>query len=804
MMPSDRKHVSGAFSRRTFLKSASLTLGGLGLARYGRLEGWAGAAPAAAPAALGAADLPRGSAPAPVPLPHFPDRLHAFVWRNWQLVPARRMAEVVGTSASRIVRLGRSMGLAGPPRITAEQQRRSALTVIRRNWHLLPYDQLLQLLGWTAEEMAFSLREDDFLFIKLGSLKPACERLRYRPPEAAARARAREMAAVLRAEFSGGVGHSGQPLFAFVRQLSQPPRAAAAPSGASAFSPRFCYSYFALYGDPLLDPTLDPYPDGYLARLAAAGVEGVWLQAVLTRLAPFPWDARQSQHYEARLRNLRRLVERARRRGVGVYLYLNEPRSCPVSFFATRPGLKGVPAGDFAALCTSVPEVRAWLASAVASICRAVPGLAGFFTISGSENLTNCWSHGGGQGCPRCGQRSPAEVIAELNTTFYEGIRQAGHGQKLIVWDWGWHDGWVEKIIAQLPPEVAFMSVSEWGMPIKRGGVATAVGEYSISTIGPGERARQRWQQARARGLRTVAKTQCGNTWELSAVPYIPALANVARHIANLRQQGVNGLMLGWTLGGYPSPNLEVAAELGSAPAGSPAAEPEHALARVAERRFGTALAAPMVRAWQDYSAAFSEFPFHGGLVYSAPMQVGPANPLWGEATGYRATMVGFPYDDLDAWRAVYPPEVFIEQFEKVADGFERAHASLAAACQACRRELTPAQAAAAGEELDVGEAAALHFRSTANQARFILARRRLQAAGSTAEAQAAGVELEELLRAEMRLARRLHVLQTRDSRIGFEASNQYYYVPVDLAEKVINCQDLLTRWLPAARRRHG
>jgi len=51
MMASDRKHVSGAFSRRTFLKSASLTLGGLGLARYGLLEGWAGAAPAAAPAA---------------------------------------------------------------------------------------------------------------------------------------------------------------------------------------------------------------------------------------------------------------------------------------------------------------------------------------------------------------------------------------------------------------------------------------------------------------------------------------------------------------------------------------------------------------------------------------------------------------------------------------------------------------------------------------------------------------------------------------------------------------------------------
>jgi hypothetical protein len=46
--------------------------------------------------------------------------------------------------------------------------------------------------------------------------------------------------------------------------------------------------------------------------------------------------------------------------------------------------------------------------------------------------------------------------------------------------------------------------------------------------------------------------------------------------------------------------------------------------------------------------------------------------------------------------------------------------------------------------------------------------------------------------------ARRLHAIQTRDSRIGFEASNQYYYVPVDLAEKVIACHYLLEQWLPA------
>jgi hypothetical protein len=294
---------------------------------------------------------------------------------------------------------------------------------------------------------------------------------------------------------------------------------------------------------------------------------------------------------------------------------------------------------------------------------------------------------------------------------------------------------------------------------------------------------------------------QCGNTWELSAVPYIPAVANVARHAANLRAQGVNGLMLGWTLGGYPSPNLEVVAEVGSAPAGSGAADLEGAMLRVAQRRFGEVLAPQVVRAWQEYSAAFSEFPFHGGLVYSAPMQVGPANPLWGNPTGYAASMVGFPYDDLDGWRAVYPPEVFIGQFEKVAAGFERAHAEMKTAVQVCHGKLTAEQRAAALKELNVGEAAAIHFRSVANQARFILARRRLAGGKSQDDVQSACAELEGLLRAEMGLARRLHAIQSSDSRIGFEATNQYYYVPVDLAEKVVNCHDLLTRWLPAARR---
>ncbi|NJL73160.1 MAG: hypothetical protein HC888_17265 [Candidatus Competibacteraceae bacterium] len=123
--------------------------------------------------------LPAGSAPQALSFDHFPDRLHAFVWRNWSVTPLDRMAATVGAVPGDLEAIGRSMGLGAPPTITEDQWRRSYITVIRRNWHLLPYGQLLTLLGWSEEEMAFALREDDFLFIKLGSLKPQCEPLAY-------------------------------------------------------------------------------------------------------------------------------------------------------------------------------------------------------------------------------------------------------------------------------------------------------------------------------------------------------------------------------------------------------------------------------------------------------------------------------------------------------------------------------------------------------------------------------------------------------------------------------------------------
>jgi hypothetical protein len=93
------------------------------------------------------------------------------------------------------------MGLPSASAVPPEIKTRGYISIIRRNWHLLPYSQLLELLDMTPQRMSFSLREEDFLWIKLGSLKPKCEPLRYSPPDGAARRRADEIRCVVENDF---------------------------------------------------------------------------------------------------------------------------------------------------------------------------------------------------------------------------------------------------------------------------------------------------------------------------------------------------------------------------------------------------------------------------------------------------------------------------------------------------------------------------------------------------------------------------------------------------------------------------
>jgi hypothetical protein len=768
--------------------------------------------------------LPLGSHPDGMDVPHFPNLLFAFVWRNWELVEPARLALVVGTTPENIVSIATSMGLSASPEVSPEWRTRGYITLIRRNWHLLPYEQLLILLDVNETELAFYLREDDGLFLKLGNLKPNCPPLRYATPSKQEFARAAEIKSIFTRHFGNSLDRSVEARFQFVKQLSEyDSRPRGQQSEFDHSQPlRLIYSYFGGYGDALSDPSADPYPDGLLARFADLGINGVWLHAILRLLAPGNEDFPEfGEGWQQRLENLRALTERASRYGIGVYLYLNEPRAMPESFFANRSDMAGVREGELIAMCSSHPKVRAWITDSLAHLFREVPLLAGAFTITASEGLTNCACRFRHHECPRCKERSSSEIVGEVNAAIASGIHRGNPNARVIAWDWGWNQdadgalsnnsmqinwggqgtndqnldqqqrldwafsghGEATQTIEMLPDNIELMSASEWALPIMRGGVTAKINEYSLSAAGPGPRATMHWKAAREKGMRTVAKVQANNSWELSTVPYLPVLDLVADHFANLAAANVDGVMLSWTLGGYPSLNLLVAQEF----ARNPHADKESVLDSIANQRYGEEAASLARCAWSKFSKAFQQFPFDINVLYNGPQHMGPANLLHAKPTGFQATMVGIPYDDIENWRGPYPPEVLGEQFTKVAREWRVGLGELQEAVSLSNLN----NQSELQHDLGVATAAYCHFASAANQVYFILARDALIKSSDETKKAELRAKLATILESEIELAAELYDLSRHDSRLGFEPSNQYCYVPGDLIEKAINCRYL-------------
>jgi len=848
-------------------------------------------------------NLPIGDSPAPLPLPHFPTSFQAFIWRNWGRVPLTRLAKVLFTSEENVRESAKDLGLPLDVKIQPEWLAEGYLTLIRQNWHILPYEQLLVLLNWTPEKLLAVLHEEDFLWIKMGSSKPNCHIIKWRELTAEEENATDKLCDISQKYFSSISDITNAELpFDFAGKLAELPKivertAEPANAGEITFDGSWCFQwetstplleqwaddfalrmkqqwnvhlslenstdkkvllriapddtapreshrvdlqesqiiiegvdergvlrglqwlertfiarggphfkpknvnrrtrfeqriihpYNASYGETLAQPNHCIISDGLLARLADCGVNGLWMQGILYQLQPWPKIDELNQHWETRIENLRRLSERAARYGIGIYLYLNEPRALPLEIWEAHPEIahwRGVTAASAgtASLCTSIPEVRDGLRQALANLFSSVPELAGCFTISMSENLTHCYSKHNGQDCPRCSKRAIEDVLAQTNATIAEGVWQGNPRAEVINWTWAWGYGdpesnapenWAPKAMEKLPNAIKIMCTSEEALPTHVGGVEGSVVDYTISQVGPSPRSKAMWRIARETGHKNVAKVQFNNTWENSAVPYLPVLQLIEQHLGGLCESGVGGLLLSWTLGGYPSPNLKLASTTFWEDEKSTFADDNWWQAQFGEN------AKNVSEACEKFSAAFREFPFHISGAYTAPYNYGPMNLLHAKSTGRRATMLGFPYDGLDQWRSIYPEDIYENQLRLVESGWQEGlqlldHLQNANdAIQDLRR---------------VAHAAWIHFRSTTNQVSFIRRRDVFHQTQGTGKENLRR-ELLDLLNDEISLAQQMARLQREDSRLGYEASNHYYYAANELGEKVLNCERL-------------
>lgn len=686
----------------------------------------------------------------------FPTDWQRVLFRNYGMIPDARLAEILHTDALRVAEEAARLGLR--PRVCDPVwEKRGYITLLRDNWDLLDYDGLMRLLDCDEQTLAFLLKEDDFLDVKLGYFKPAVEPPVYHPLTEEQLRQTEEICALVSGK---DCLPQAAPFDFFSRHVAASPSIGDRKDGFD----RIIYSYFALYGDCLLDGSVESYSDEVLQKLHDCGVTGVWMQGLLTKLVEFPFDPTVSRGFDIRQKNLNKLIERCRKYGISVFLYFNEPRCMPNSFFETYPELKGHSGSQYSALCTGHPQVKEYLYNAVRALVRAVPDLGGIITITMSENLTNCIARGP-TNCPVCACREPAEIVSEVNNLMCRAIKDEHVGVRLIANLWGWAEQCFpnhmpEHALELLDPEVEVMCVSETLLPIEKGGIRNKVIDYSISCVGPGPIAETLLQKAKQLGHKTWAKIQANNSWECCAVPYLPVFDLVEKHIRKLRGTGIGGLMLSWTLGGYPSPVLGLVARLSV----SETVDSDAWYREV----YGSDCVAVRT-AVERFSRAFECFPFDLNVLYYAPQNVGCANLWYREPTERTATMVCYPYDDLKTWCGEYPPEVLKELFRQTAEGFARG------------LELLPERGCEATEELRrMAEVCFLNFRSCYLQICWI-------------ENRADGDEKKccALLDEEYALTERLYRLQNEDARIGFEASNHYYYHANTLLEKLWNLQSL-------------
>ncbi len=717
-------------------------------------------------------ELPMGIAPQPVDCPHFPTRWQSFVWRNWGVVPTERLAEVLECTADTVRNAAEAMGLDPEAKVNPLWLTHGYLTVIRANWQLLSYEDLLILLKWTPEKMAYTLKEEDFLWIKVGQLKPDCGKLRYEPLTAEQRKKTEKLKAILHKFFQpGDMAYIDEP-FAFSGRFG---KRQILFSGRERFSFNYIHSYSASCGDVIGNANeLDPVPENLLAQYASMGIKGVWIHALLYLLFPIPGAEEFSAGHEKRLENLRNMVKRCAKYGIKVYLYLNEPRCMPMAFYDKKPEWGGydIPENNTRTVCTTrSPEPLQWLEESMRKLFCEAAGLGGVFCITMSENPTNCHFAGERYLCPHCKDVPSAKIIADVISAMERGMHAADPEAKMIAYDWAWRDdepakyneAFKKAVMERLPKSVYIASVSEWGMITHVGGVEQYLVDYSISQAGPSEESLTTWRNARKLGLNVAAKVQINNSWELSAVPYIPVPYLIDEHLKKLEAAGVKGLMLSWTLGGFPDGNLDL---LHAAPE------------EIAAAQYHPELAEKICRVWKVFSEAFRNFPFNIHVIYKGPMNYGPMNLLHLNNTGYQASMIGFPYDDLETWRGPYPAEIFANQFRLLTDGWKEGLDMLKSLSAMVRDD----EQEAYNELCVISEASFCHLRSTYCQISFVMARNN----GFDKEGMAAAV------REEIELAQQLHEIVRRDSRIGFEASSHYYYTLNDLREKVVSCVNIL------------
>jgi hypothetical protein len=157
---------------------------------------------------------------------------------------------------------------------------------------------------------------------------------------------------------------------------------------------------------------------------------------------------------------------------------------------------------------------------------------------------------------------------------------------------------------------------------------------------------------------------------------------------------------------------------------------------------------------------------------------MGPANLLYEKASGLKATMTGYPHDDIESWCAIFPLDVYENSLKTLSEIWKEGLDRLLSETIADSKNIR--------EFVEVATAGYCIFRSSYLQTKYN--RLRNEYIDGKKENKA---EILQVLDEEEKLAAMMYEAASKNSTIGFESANHYFFNKYSLAEKVVNIEYL-------------
>jgi hypothetical protein len=455
-------------------------------------------------------------------------------------------------------------------------------------------------------------------------------------------------------------------------------------------------------------------------------------------------------------------------------------------------------------VCPSSKIAQQYLYEAVNYIFKAAPKLGGIINIIHKEHFTTCLSSVLATDdrivdCPVCSKYKPWEIINYALSAMEKGMHDVAPEARLINWLYAAKAeklaNWYKEIPRHTPENVILQFNYESGGELEHLGRTHIGGDYWLSYVGPSERFKRITESAISSGSQMSAKIQVGCSHEIATVPFIPVPSLLYRKYREMHKLGVSHVMQCWYFGNYPGLMNKAAGLLAFEDFSD---NERDFLLKLARIDWGQC-SEKVVKAWELFTEAYSNYPFTNAFQYWGPMHDGvvwplylfhawkPLAPTWQLDSGTSGDCIAECLGDYSIEEAM---ELCRRMSEKWNEGV--------AVMTDLRKHFSGSSARL--KDIALAEAIGLQFASGYDILHFYALREKLFKASDDSKNDILD-KMEAVVLKEMDISRRMIELCENDSRLGFHSEAEgYKYFPEKLKWRISMLEELIKKDFPKAR----